>query len=146
MNNGSQPSVNSFCCISTVALACRDGTTKGLFIRRVILLTSGDSGTVVGRTSRSSIFLTPFSPVQNSLSTPRFSRLLPCPLSRNSSSRTWGRPRWDPHVCPPPRSALQLSPEVEHHQLWVLHVPKEYRVAHPRCQLFLPAPVQLRPI
>ena len=55
MNKGTQPSINSFCCFSTVALMCRDGTTKELFIPRVILLTIGNSGTVVGRTSRSSI-------------------------------------------------------------------------------------------
>ena len=55
MNKGSQPSVNSFCCFSTVALACRDGNTERLFIPRVILLTIGNSRTVVGRNSRSSI-------------------------------------------------------------------------------------------
>ena len=30
MNKGSQPSVNSFCCFSTMALAYRDGTINGL--------------------------------------------------------------------------------------------------------------------
>ena len=51
MNKGSQPSVNSSCCLSTVALANRDGTTRELFIPRVILLTVGNSGTVAGRIS-----------------------------------------------------------------------------------------------
>ena len=44
MNKGSQPSVNSTCYLSTVALANRDGTTRGLFIPRVILLTVASSG------------------------------------------------------------------------------------------------------
>ena len=57
MNKGSQPSVNSTCCLSTVALALsnRDGTTRGLFIPRVILLTVGNSGNVAGKISFSSV-------------------------------------------------------------------------------------------
>ena len=54
MNKGSQPSVNS-CCFSTVVLACREGTTSGLFIPRLILLTIMISGMVVGKVSRSII-------------------------------------------------------------------------------------------
>ena len=55
MNKGSQPSVNYLCCFSTVAIANRDGTIRGLFIPRVILLTVGNSATVAGRISFSSI-------------------------------------------------------------------------------------------
>ena len=85
--------MNSFCCFSTVALACRDGTTSGLFIPRVILLTIGNSGTVVGFNS--------FFPAQSSLSTPGFSRSLACPLLKDSNSRIWDKPQWDLHVPPP---------------------------------------------
>ena len=55
MNKGSQLSVNSFCCCSTVALACREGTTMGLFIPSVIPLTVGNSGIAAGNTSHSRI-------------------------------------------------------------------------------------------
>ena len=145
MNKGYKPSVNSFCCFSTVALACRDGTTRGLFIPRVILLTIGKSGTVVGKTSHPCI-------ISNSFFT---SSKLPfhAGLSQDFSivhchgiqfpERGVGL---DGTLAFASQSALQLFPEVEHHQLWVLHFPEEYRVAHSRPQLFLPAPVQRRPI
>ena len=55
MRKGSQPSVNYSCCLSTVALANRDGTTRELFIPKVILLTVGNSGMVAGKTSFSSV-------------------------------------------------------------------------------------------
>ena len=55
ISKGSQPSVNSLCCLSTVALLCRERTAMGLFIPRVILLNIGNSGTAAGRTSRSVI-------------------------------------------------------------------------------------------
>ena len=55
MNRGSQPSVNPFCSSSAAALANRDGTTRELFIPRVILLTVGNSRMVVGKISFSSI-------------------------------------------------------------------------------------------
>ena len=55
MNRGSQPSMNSLCCSSAAALANRDGTTRELFIPRVILLTVGNSGMLAGRTSFSNI-------------------------------------------------------------------------------------------
>ena len=54
MNKGYQLSVNIFCYYSTVALACREGTTMGLFIPNVIRLTVGNSGIAAGNTSRSS--------------------------------------------------------------------------------------------
>ena len=55
MRKGSQPSVNYSTCLSTVALANRDGTTRELFIPKVILLTVGNSGMVAGKTSFSSV-------------------------------------------------------------------------------------------
>ena len=55
MNKGSQLSVNIFCCYSTVALACTEGTINGLFIPSVIRLTVGNAGIVAGNTYRSSI-------------------------------------------------------------------------------------------
>ena len=55
MHKESQPSVNSTCCLSTVALANRDGTTRELFIPRVILLTVGNSGMVAGKIYFSSV-------------------------------------------------------------------------------------------
>ena len=51
MNRGSQPSVKYFCISSVVILAIMEGTTKGLFIPKVILLTIGNSGMVAGRIS-----------------------------------------------------------------------------------------------
>ena len=55
INQGSQLSMNVFCCYPTVALACRDGTTMGLLIASVIRLTVGNSRIAAGNTSSSSI-------------------------------------------------------------------------------------------
>ena len=55
MNTGSQPHVNSSCCLSNVALAKRNGTTREPFIPRVLLLTVGSSEMVAGKISFSSV-------------------------------------------------------------------------------------------
>ena len=51
MNRGSQPSVKCLCVSSVIIFAIMEGTTKGLFIPKVILLTVGNSSMVAGRIS-----------------------------------------------------------------------------------------------
>ena len=132
--------MKSTCCFSTVALANRDGTTRRLFIPRVIVLTVGNSGMVAGKTSFSSVASSSFftnsklffqgSPVRSP--------------SGDSGSKTWYTSLWGLQVFPHP--ALQLPPEIEYHQLGIFHLPKEHCVTHPRPEHLLLTPVQRRPI
>ena len=127
MNKNSQPSVNSLCCFSNVALANRDGTTRGLFIPRVILLTVGNSGTVAGRISFSSV-------ASSSLFTNSklFFHAGILRINCRSAIRRFkfqnlglvskGLSRF-------PHSTLQLPPEVEH-QLGIFYFPKEHCITH----------------
>ena len=144
MNKGSQPSVNSLCCFSTVALANRDGTTSGLFIPRFILLTIGNSGTVAGRISFSSVASSSLFTNSKLIFHAGFSGFLVRPPSGDSDSRTWDKSQWGLHAFPHP--TLQMPPEIEHYQLGIFHLPKEHCITHSCPQHFLSTPVQRRPI
>ena len=145
MNRGSQPSVNSLCCLTTAALANRDGTTMELFIPRVILLTVGNSGKVAGKISLSSIassslftnsklfFHAGTLKISCLLAIRRF-RFQKIGISLN------GAFTFSPHP------ALQLPPEVKDQQLGILHLPKEHRVTHLCPQHLLSTPFERCPI
>ena len=145
MNKGSQPSVNSTCCFSTVALENRDGTTRGLFIPRVILLTVGNSGRVAGKTSFSSVASSSFF-TNSKLFFHAGIFKISCPFAvrgfrfQKLGIRLYGAFTFSPHP------ALQLPPEIEYHQLGICHLPKEHCVTHPLPEHLLLTPAQRRPI
>ena len=89
-----------------VALACREGTTIGLFITNVIRLTVGNSGIAAGNTSCSSIV----------------------------SSSVFVRSKLFVHagILKTSLVFLAVDPEVEHYKLWVLYFPKGYSFTHSR--------------
>ena len=114
MNRGSQPFVNSLYCLSTVAIASREGTTRGLFIPKVILFfTVGNSGTVAGRSSRSRIVSNSFFVNSKLFVHAGILKTSFLSLVMDSGSKTWDRSRWSPAFSSD--SALHLSPEIVHH-------------------------------
>ena len=107
MNKGSQLSVNIFCCYSTVALACTQGTTNGLFIPSVIRLTVGNAGIVAGNTYRSSIVSSSLFVNSMLFVQPGSSKLPSFLLLLGSSSRFSGTLRWDLLAFPPSCIAVE---------------------------------------
>ena len=108
MNKGSQLSVSSFCCCSTVALACREGTTMGLFIPSVIRLTVGTQESRRAARPAQELPPAPSSYTQSTSSRLGSSSLSSCLLLLDSSSRILDRLRWGLLVFPP--SCIAVDP------------------------------------
>ena len=143
MNRGSQPSVNSTCCLSTIALANRDGTTRGLFIPRVILPAVGNSGRVAGKISFSSVASSSFFTNLKLFFRAGILRIS-CPFAvRGFRFQNLG---YVSMFTFSPHRALQLPPEIKHHQLGIFHLPEEHCFTHPCPEHLLLTPVQRRPI
>ena len=109
MKRGSQPLMNSLCCSSVAALANRDGTTRELFIPRVILLTVGNSGMLASRTSFSNIASSSLFTSSKLFSMREFSRFLVHLLSGDLGSRSWDRFRWGLRAYLPSCTAVVLG-------------------------------------
>ena len=122
-----------------------DGTTKELFIPKVILLTIGNSGMVAGRISFSIMASSSF------LTSAKLSFQARNPQDLPSVCCQWVQvPELgiclDGALAFASHSTLQLSPEVVHYQLGIFHFSKEYRIAHLCPEHLLPTPVERRPI